>query len=84
MEFGFNCFKRVNFVYFIEEIFPEKNQFSARFSIDKFTSFYYYNILNYLIHRSYDKKLPEMSSTFYHVKFPLETCIFNLCVFISL
>ncbi|MDE6719116.1 MAG: hypothetical protein K2J68_04580 [Treponemataceae bacterium] len=29
-----------------------------------------------LIRRN-DKKLPEMSSTFYHDKFPLETCISN-------
>ena len=27
--------------------------------------------------RRYDKKLSEMSSTFYHDKFPLETCILN-------
>ena len=34
-------------------------------------------IVNNEMQRRYDKKLPEIASTFYHVKFPLETCIFN-------
>ena len=30
-----------------------------------------------LVFKRYDKKLSEMSSPFYHDKFPLETCISN-------